>query len=189
MKAFFSLIDQMNRRPEQAAELENLIWQTFGADKAVLALDMSGFSLTVRRDGILAYLRKIRLMQDVTLPLIRQHQGDVVKCEADNLMVTFDDCNDAVAAASAIRQACLDIRQEVSIGLDYGHILLIPDTDCYGDAVNLAFKLGEDIARNNEILLTDEVHKRLSRDQVSCEEQHVSISGLQLSCWRLLSMV
>lgn len=189
MKAFFSLIDQMNRRPEQSAELEKLIWQTFGVDKAVLALDMSGFSLTVRRDGILAYLRKIRLMQEVALPLIRQHQGDVVKCEADNLMVTFDECHDAVSAATAIRQACMDIGQEVSIGMDYGHILLIPETDCYGDAVNLAFKLGEDIARNNEILLTDGVHQRLSPAQVSCEEQHVSISGLQLSCWRLLSMV
>ncbi len=189
MRAFFSLIDQMNRHPEQSPELEKLIWQTFGADKAVLALDMSGFSLTVRRDGILAYLRKIRLMQEVALPLIRQHQGDVVKCEADNLMVTFDDCHDAVAAATAIRQACMDIGQEVSIGVDYGHILLIPETDCFGDAVNLAFKLGEDIARNNEILLTDGFYQRLSREQVSCEEQHVSISGLQLSCWRFLSMV
>lgn len=186
MNAFFSLIDQLNRHPQQKEELESLIWQTFGARKAILALDMSGFSLTVRREGILAYLRQIRRMQEAALPLVRQCMGDIVKCEADNLMAVFDHCPDAVNAAVAINRACAAIGQPVSIGIDYGHILLIPATDCYGDAVNLAFKLGEDIARADEVLLTDAVRQQLEPGLPSLKEEHFSISGLDLRVWRVI---
>lgn len=186
MNGFFSLIDQLNAHPEQAETLEALIWQTFGVEKAVLALDMSGFSLTVRRDGILAYLQRIRRMQQVSLPLVPAHGGEVVKCEADNLMLVFNSGLQAVQAALAIRNACHAIGQEVSIGLDYGRILYIPESDCYGDAVNLAYKLGEDLARGGEILITAAIRQALPPGAFSLTEEHFSISGLDLHVWRIL---
>lgn len=71
--------------------------------KAVLALDMSGFTLGVRRDGILSYLCRIRRMQKLTLPIVVSHGGELVKHEADNLLAIFDEPERAVEAAVAFR--------------------------------------------------------------------------------------
>ena len=39
-------------------------------------------------------------------------------------------------------------------GLGFGSTLVLPQTDLYGEEVNRAFVLGEDIATANEILIT-----------------------------------
>ena len=57
MNTFFSLIDQLNLNPAEKNTLEAEIWQNYGHYKVILALDMSGFSLTVRRDGIVSIKR------------------------------------------------------------------------------------------------------------------------------------
>ncbi len=87
MKTFFSLIDQLNNTSDHSDDIKAEIWRNYGSYKAVLALDMSGFSSTVRREGIISYLAQIRKMQLLTQPLITQHQGEVVKYEADNLLL------------------------------------------------------------------------------------------------------
>lgn len=186
MNTFFSLIDQLNLNPAEKNTFEAEIWQNYGHDKVILALDMSGFSLTVRRDGIIAYLAKIRKMQQLAIPLVINHQGEVVKCVADNLMAVFDDANCAVHAAIAINLASQDIGQSVSIGLDYGRILLIHNQDCYGDAVNKAYKLGEDIARANEILITEQIKERLPAiTPYRLIAEHISISGLEFTAYKV----
>ena len=186
MNTFFSFIDKLNLEPTQKAVLEKEIWQQYGHDKAIFALDMSGFSLTVRRDGIVAYLAKIRKMQQLAIPLVNANQGEVVKCVADNLMAVFDDANCAVMAAIAIRQSCQELGQPVSIGLDYGRILLIQKQDCFGDAVNKAYKLGEDIARANEILITEQLQTQLPANvPYTLTAEHISISGLDFTAYKV----
>ena len=77
MNTFFSLIDKLNLDATLKTTIENEIWQQYGHDKAIFALDMSGFSLTVRRDGIVAYLAKIRKMQQLAIPLVNANQGEI----------------------------------------------------------------------------------------------------------------
>lgn len=48
-----------------------------------------------------------------------------------------------------------DCRLHASIAIGYGRILNIDEDDLYGDEVNLASKLGEDIAGRGAILLTE----------------------------------
>ena len=86
---------------------------------------------------------------------------------------SFDDCQMALDAAMAINQACFDTG--VSIGLDYGQILVIKEQDCYGDTVNVAFKLGEDIAQKNEILITYKIINENKSCRIICR------------CWRFPS--
>jgi len=184
MHTFFALIDRLNAHPELKEQLEAQIWQNYGFNKAVLALDMSGFSLTVRRQGIIAYLAKIRKMQHCTQPLITQYQGELVKYSADNLMAIFDDCQQALLAAIAISQQCQQQDTPVSIGLDFGRILLIPQQDCYGDAVNIAYKLGEDIADKNEVLISETFYQQLQKPNiVELEAQDIHISGLAFKAY------
>lgn len=191
MHSFSALLDTLNRAtPERQPAIEQLILDTFQRRKAVLALDMSGFTLTVRRDGILAYLRQIRRMQQITAPIVLAYHGAIVKNEADNLLAVFDDAEQAVRAALAMQQSAAEASDgnaaaiAFSIGIDHGDVLLIDHVDCFGDAVNLAYKLGEDIARPGEVLVTQALRDQLGGTAdaggLRLQETTVSVSGLAL---------
>lgn len=182
MQGFYALIDRLDRcEGEEKQALEQLLWATFGIDACVLALDMTGFSRTVQAQGIVSYLARIRRMQQVSAPLVAAHGGEVVKFTADNLMAVFTDAAGALAAARAIRRECLALAEplEVSIGLDSGRFLYVPHSDCFGDPVNVAFKLAEDIAGNGEVLASAAVFTAAGLDAPALWH-HAAVSGLHI---------
>ncbi len=148
--------------PDKREKIEAALWQEFGKVKAVFVMDMSGFSLLSHRHGIVHYLSIVRRMQLITAPIVEKYGGQVVKFEADNCYAMFDEPLAAVRAAMALNTAFFamnvltedefDIR--VSIGIDYGDVLLIGGPDYFGNSVNCACKIGEDIGRPGEILVT-----------------------------------
>jgi adenylate cyclase len=188
MNTFAALLDALNAAaPERRPAIQQLIRDTFQCRKAVLALDMSGFTLTVRRDGILSYLCQIRRMQKLTLPIVLSHQGELVKYDADNLMAVFDSPAHAVEAALAMIQVSQSPEPGdappivFSVGIDFGEILYLDGIDCFGDAVNLAYKLGEDIARPSEVLITQKVREQLAdHGRFGLKEMPVSVSGMEV---------
>ena len=192
MKQFFELIDGLNACPHaERPRLEAKLMRQYRREKAVVALDMSGFSLTVRRSGIVSYLCCIRRMQQLMVPLVARHGGELVKFEADNLLAVFDNAQHAVAAGLAMKRAAEsspipdgEVALAVGVGIDFGPVLLIPGQDCFGDAVNIAYKLGEDVARAGEVLITTAVRERAVDAQV--EPLDLSIAGLRLSAYRVL---
>ncbi len=194
MQSFFSLIDDLNAAPPaERARMEEVIWKTYGVEKAILALDMSHFSLSVRRSGVLPYLGLIRSMHRITEPIVRECRGEVVKYVADNLLAVFAEMTDAVAAAVKINQALINApvpteteSLSVAIGIDHGRFLLIPGQDCYGDPVNIAYKLGEDLARPGEVLITAAARERLDPAfAYPLAEQQVSAAGLAFKAYRV----
>ena len=82
------------------------IWAAFGTEGAPLVLDMSGFSQSVKRRGIVPYLSMVRRMLHLTRPRVEAHGGEAVKYEADNLYALFADPESALAAAREIIAAC-----------------------------------------------------------------------------------
>ncbi|MBA3322059.1 MAG: adenylate/guanylate cyclase domain-containing protein [Pyrinomonadaceae bacterium] len=182
------LLTQMIEQPERRAEISGQLETEFGQQKAVMVLDMSGFSRTTQRLGIASFLLMIHQMQLVARPCVEAHQGLLVKAEADNLLCLFDTVAQAVKASRNITRhlgvANLllpdDQRLYVSIGIGFGTILNIEDEDIFGNEVNLAAKLGEDIARMGDILLTDAAREQLDGSEVSIREESISISGIDL---------
>jgi len=96
---------------------------------------------------------------------VAEHGGTLIKNEADNLIAIFERPEPAVRCAVAIQAAHrhwhatvapAEDRLHVCIGVDYGPFLRLTD-DVFGDAVNLAYKLGEDLASRGEILVTEPV--------------------------------
>lgn len=193
MHSFSALIDTLlAASPDRRSAIEEVIRETFERPKAVLALDMSGFSLSVRREGILPYLCQIRRMQKLTLPIVLSFGGELVKFEADNLLAVFDDAGQATEAALAMIEAvavesgATALPLAFSIGIDYGNILLLDRIDCFGDAVNLAHKLGEDTALPGEVLITGAVLKCLQdKSRFHLHEMALAISGLELVVYRI----
>jgi len=185
------LLDARNEHPESLADIDEEIWRRFGRTCAVLVLDMCGFSRLTMRYGITHFLAMIRRLQTIVRPVIAAGGGHVVKTEADNVFATFDDVPDAVRAARTI-QANLDAANiflpedwdlHAGIGIGYGPLLLIGGHDLFGSEMNLASKLGEDIAGQGEILLSAEARARVP-DETDLTEIPMQVSGLTLRAFR-----
>jgi class 3 adenylate cyclase len=171
-------------------KIKEQLWKKFGVHKAVFVMDMSGFSRLTEVYGIVHYLSMVRRMQLVTEPIIHQHAGNVVKFEADNCFAAFDNPYDAVQAALALNTAFstmniftdeqFDIR--VSIGIDDGDVLMIGGPDYFGNPVNCACKLGEDIAAPGEILISERAFQQIPASAgLIGEPMVITISGVEIS--------
>ena len=184
MQAFLALVDRLNEAgADERARVEAEIWERFGVERALLSLDMSHFSLSVRRSGILPYIALIRRMQAVTRPIVEAGGGTVIKYAADNMIAVFETADEAAAAALAINRAIVQGGEKfaVAMGIDFGRFLLIDGADCYGDTVNVACKLGEDVAESGEVLLTAAARARLDPAfPHRLREQVVSVSGIEV---------
>jgi class 3 adenylate cyclase len=196
MQSFYQALDKYNAANGDLAKIEeNKLWETYGKDRAVLCLDMSGFTYLVQKHGLTHFLGMIRRMQLATAPIVKRFNGEIIKFEADNLYSCFNKVEDAIQAAISINialQAMNTMTEDtkdlfVSIGIAYGKILLIEGKDMFGDAVNLASKLGEDIAERGEILVTKEAKAKLeNKDEFEFKPQQYSVSGISLEVLKVL---
>jgi class 3 adenylate cyclase len=182
------MLNEMIEQPERRAELIREVDEVFGQEKAVMILDMSGFSRTTHQHGIVPFLLMIHEMRLVACPCVQEEGGTLLKAEADNLFCLFESVADAVRASQKItrhlrtanRLLPEDHRLYVSIGIGYGRILNIENRDLFGNEMNLACKLGEDVAKMNDILLTAAAYAQLQDQSIDCREEVISISGLEL---------
>lgn len=182
------LLQTRNEHPEKAAEIDATIHKVFSQTHAILVLDMSGFSRMTVRYGIIHFLAMMHRLHVIALPLVNQHQGRLIKQEADNLFAVFPTVALAVEAAvdllktlAAVNTGLPDLLDLfASIGIGYGEVLMIEDSDMYGSEMNLASKLGEDLARSGEILLTEAAFAQVDPTSGRWEELEFSVSGLQL---------
>jgi adenylate cyclase len=187
------LLTEITRYPEREAEITKTIEDTFGQKRAVLVLDMSGFSRTTHFHGIVSFLLMIHQTQLICRPCVEQKHGKVIKADADNLFCTFDTVDSAVGAGREIQEhlsaanLVLPVDQHLyaSIGIGYGIILILDDEDLFGNEVNLASKLGEDIGSKGDILLTSAARAELTDSSIATREATVSISGLTLTFYML----
>jgi class 3 adenylate cyclase len=164
-------LDEVLARPDERERLEQSIEDEFGRECAVLVVDMTGFARETQVRGIVSYLALIHAMRRAAASAVENRDGRVVKAEADNLFCLFERVADAVDAAREIV-----IGHDVSVGIGYGGVLDVGD-DVWGNEVNLASKLGEDVARRGEILLTESACAQL---ETPCEQRRVSVAGLEL---------
>src|SRR5215208_5747582 len=149
---------------EERHDIEEMLWSTYGAEYAVFVLDMSGFSLLTRKYGIVHYLSMVKRMQLTSEPIVKSYGGSMIKYEADNCFAVFPDPLSAVNAAIAMQHAFAasnlltsdDLDIHIACGIDHGKLLIIGHEDCFGEPVNRASKIGEDLAAAGEIIVTKE---------------------------------
>lgn len=185
------LLAERNQHPERAGEIDARIRQEFERPVAILALDMCGFTRLTEKFGIIHYLSMIHQMESVARPAVRDNGGVVIKCEADNLWAVFDTPAHALEAALDIFRVFDAINTVVpeqrdiygSIGIGFGSTLIIGKHDLYGPEMNLASKLGEDLAESKEILLTRAAYEALMPDEYVCEPASYQISELDIDCY------
>ncbi len=185
------LLSDRNQYPDRMAAIDAQIHSLFARKVAVLALDMCGFSRLTEAFGIIHYLAMIHQMEAAARPAVKGNGGVVIKREADNLWAIFETPAKALEASFDIFRAFDAINTVVpehrdilgSVGIGYGELLLIGDDDLYGSEMNLASKLGEDLAEAKQILLTPAAYEALPPNRYLCAPEQHAISGLTLDCY------
>ena len=175
-------------------EVEDDIWNMFGQEAAVLVTDMSYFSQVTKELGIVYYLTMIKKMQDIVSMSVVRHQGEVIKFIADNSFSIFESVDQALAAIIEIninmaisnRNTTRERDIVMCSGIDYGKFLNINGSDLYGETVNLASVLGEDIADPFDILLSQNAHTHLNSDHgYKFSSMKQSLSGVDMNIMKL----
>lgn len=169
--------------------IDQKIWDLFGERWAIMFTDLSGFSRGVEAFGIIHFLQVIHQHNRLVAPIIDSHQGFLLKAEGDSLLVVFRRPDAALNCAIEMQRACQRVSERktkeekivLCVGLGYGDVLRVGEHEVFGAQVNAASKLGEDIAKPHEILVTDELSKActgLVQSQLTKIETAVPGAGL-----------
>jgi len=191
---FRELLHDYNEQPNQRERIVAEIDQQFRCSVAILVIDSCGFSRTVRSAGIIHFLALLERLERLIVPIIAATGGRLLRREADNIFAVFPDAAAATTAAAAIirdvdvANGPLPAGDEiyVSAGVGFGEVLAVGADDLFGDQMNLASKLGEDLAQKSEILLTLAAYAALADSSWQFEEANFSVSGLDLTAYRLV---
>ncbi|MDH3576942.1 MAG: adenylate/guanylate cyclase domain-containing protein [Gammaproteobacteria bacterium] len=179
---------------EKAEAIREGIVDKFGVEGTVFISDMASFSSTSRKRGVCHFLKLIHRARRVIAPIIAANNGMLLKCEADNCYAFFETPDDAIQASFDINAALfksnhafeLDEHIFLSVGIDYGRLLLIGDLEFFGDPVNTASKLGEDLAIHAETLVTKRALEHSSFQVPKLAERMVArISDIEIKYVRL----
>lgn len=179
---------------QEEGEIQEAIWARFGTTGTAFISDMANFSSTSRSRGITHFLKLIHRKRRIIRPVIESNGGLLLKFDADNCYAYFDDPENAVQASFEINAALFRDNQQqdldeqifLSVGIDYGDLLLIGESDFYGDPVNTASKLGEDLAVRGETLVTDRALGRTALTVSENTERMIArVSDIEISYVRI----
>jgi len=129
--------------------------------RAVVYTDTADFTRRAARDGIVHFMMVFGRALRALAPAFRGAGGRLVKVEADSLMLAFPDPVSACRGVDAMERALRAVNRRhdddeklaFSYGIGFGDVLELEE-DLFGLEVNLASKLGEDLGRPGETLLT-----------------------------------
>jgi class 3 adenylate cyclase len=133
--------------------------------------DLSGFSRGVENFGIIHFLQIIREQSRLFLPIVAACNGILLKTEADSLMLMFRRPESSLTCAVEMMRTSHQYNRNrppedqirLCVGIGYGEVLRLGDTDVFGYEVNAACKLGEDVAKPDQILITDSALNELPK--------------------------
>ena len=92
-----------------------------------------------------------------------------------------------VAIDAANRKDSDDLDIHISVGIDFGKFLFLEENnDFFGDPVNVASKLGEDIASTGEILITENAFNMIPDFQYPTETMAYKISGIEINAFKII---
>lgn len=145
------------------ASIDERIWDLFGEEWCVMYTDLSGFSRNVAEFGIIHFLQVIHESLKILIPVIENHNGVLLKTEGDSMLIIFRSSPKALECAVRMQEACAQYNRDkvdsekvlLCVGIGFGKMLRIGDTDVFGAEVNAACKLGEDTAKAWDILVTE----------------------------------
>lgn len=191
---FQKLIEERLHPEADKEKIDERIWDLFGEVWCIMFTDLSGFSRGVAKFGIIHFLQTIYEAERLLTPVIDEFDGILLKTEGDSFLVIFKKVSKALKAALKMQKVLarynVDRVEEeqvlLCVGLGYGKVLKIGDSDVFGAEVNAASKLGEDTAEAGEILITDTIRNMLKNVQGVSFEQIDTVPPGASGAYRVL---
>ncbi len=167
--------------------IDQRIWDLFGEEWCVMFTDLSGFSRGVAQFGIIHFLQTIYESERLLIPVIEDHDGILLKTEGDSFLVIFRKANKGIQCGIRMMDVLAEYNKDkpaeeqilLCVGLGFGMMLRIGDTDVFGSEVNAASKLGEDTAEAWEILVTGSVKEYCDLDNIAFEKLSEAPAGAE----------
>ena len=164
------LIAERIKPDSDKKRIDARIWDLFGEEWCVMFTDLSGFSRNVAKFGVIHFLQTIAESHRLLIPIIEDHDGILLKTEGDSFLVIFRNPPKALTASIQMNKALAIYNHNrvpeehvlLGVGLGFGRVLRIGDSDVFGAEVNAASKLGEVTAKAYEILITEAAYQALS---------------------------
>ena len=189
-RQFFDLARKRNSR--NAAAIDRKINEACGTELTVVSCDSSGFSKKTHEHGIIEFMDNMVKCHDALEKIVARHRGITLSDKADNLMLIFSEPVKAVACSIDMhrwlkkRNRGLPEHKKYSIcvGIHHGALLRFTN-DAYGPAVNVAFKLGEDVAAKDELLVSGQVNEMIKKSFCTDYSKHVTIGGITFDVYKV----
>lgn len=177
--------------PVAREDNKNRIRSKYQKTLCIMFSDIAEFSHKTRVLGDLDFLGQLQLVHSISDKYASMHNGRIIRTVGDNLFFAFQDPLSALKTAINIQNELAsynakvgrDIEKiKVCFGISSGSCLDF-GVEIYGDCVNIASKLAEDIAEEEDILVEKDT-LLLIRDKL---EGHVykeisrSISGITIN--------
>src|SRR6187549_3999646 len=99
----WSLIADRTRAGADTKKIDQRIWDLFGEEWAIMFTDLSGFSRQVAAFGIIHFLQVIYEQKRLLLPIVADHDGILIKIEADSFLILFKRIRRALDCALAMQ--------------------------------------------------------------------------------------
>ena len=192
----FEVIMNLKEQNISSEELETEVWRSFGCNVAMLIMDSSGFTRVSRSHGIVHYLSLIADLRLILTPVFKKSECLFLKYAADNIYVAYTSVEAALEASIEANATLTDkglmLTEDepfaISVGIGYGKCLKSEREGFFGNEVNLASKLGEDIAEAREILLTEAAFNQLHTAQkLDFEKLSNNYSGISINYYRIIN--
>lgn len=180
------------RTARNAAAFDREMAEQAEQDLAIWVSDSSGFTRKTFEHGILQFLAVMTRCYRFLAPLLEKQGGTVYSQQADNVIASFPEPAAAVRAAVAVQRRLRgynrgrkDAEQfHLCIGIHCGRAIQLED-DVYGDCVNIASKVGEDLAGKGEILVTGDVTRRVKGRFRCTYTRSAELGGRTLELYRV----
>lgn len=147
--------------------LEALFHEKFTKVITVMFTDLKGSTAITEAEGNLAVRELMKKHNDMLFPILKKHNGVLVKTMGDGTMSYFTKAQDAARAASEFQRILKEYNATqkpkipiiVTAGIHTGEGIVEKD-DIYGDVVNVAARFDAQ-AQGNEICVSEETFNAL----------------------------
>jgi len=168
-------ISDMDQLLEERDRLDKMFNEKFMKLITVMFTDLKGSTSIAENAGDLAVRTLLKHHNDIVLPLIKEHNGNLVKTMGDGTMSYFDSPQDALRAASKIHADIDEFNLSkkipqlilIRIGMHTGKGI-VEENDIFGDVVNVASRF-ESSSSPGEIYLSEETYNSLTdKEEIYC---------------------
>lgn len=170
--------------PTERQHLDRRLIDMFAQEgvAVVLGLDIDAIRHAYGSSGALAWLRQLAA---TTAPIVKRHGGLAV----EEALYLFPNEVQSFAAILDLQALMGDF--VTGIAAHAGQLLIVPDTNVHwGDPVNTASKLAEDVASRGEVFITESIYQQIQNHPaahtVTFQRRLFVASRIELPCFQVL---